>query len=105
MNFHEFKNIIRNIRETIPCPTCHKKLEENTIHMIGTVFNESFFLSHCHDCKHDMMIHVTFRGKERTHRSLRTNSTMKLVNQDDILDMHNFLKEFNGDFVSLFSKK
>jgi len=29
----------------------------------------------------------------------------EVVGVDDVLEMHNFLKEFNGDFANLFSEK
>lgn len=105
MNLNDFKRILQDIRKQLPCPHCKKALEEKTIHLIGTMMDASFFMGRCLKCEHDMFIHVTHLRGERTHRGLDANAHLKLVDKNDILDMHNFLKEFNGDFISLFTKK
>ena len=106
MNIDDFKKLIQDIREQIPCPQCKKKLNSKNIAILGTAFNEAYFVGHCKQCPNNVIIHATL-GPVRPHRSLKDARTpiMKVVDQNDILDMHNFLREFNGDFISLFSKK
>jgi hypothetical protein len=104
MNFEDFKQLIRNIREKIPCPQCDKKFISKNISLIGKAFNEAYFTGRCQHCTHEIIIQASF-GAPRTHRSLNHSTSMKVVTPNDILDMRNFLREFNGDFISLFGKK
>lgn len=72
---------------------------------MGAAFNEAYFMGRCQNCPNDVIIHATL-GYARPHRGLKEHThTMKVVDQNDILDMRNFLREFNGDFISLFTKK
>lgn len=106
MNFHELTLIIRDIQKNIPCRVCKKTVDDKNIGIIGTIFNEGFFHARCEQCGHDMIINVTLRARNgRPHRPLHSKNRMKLVNQNDILDMRNFLKNFNGDFISLFQNQ
>jgi hypothetical protein len=103
MNFEDLRKLIEDIKKTIACRECDGKLNDENIRIIGTVFNEGFFHGRCPECNHDMIINVIFTKTARPHRSLKKE--MKLVTKNDILDMHNFLRAFNGDFISLFGKK
>lgn len=104
MNFYELKQLIKEIKATIPCRHCEKPYSDREIRIIGTVLNEGFFMANCRNCQIEVIINVIFKEKKLIHRPLK-NRSIKPIDKDDILDMRNFLKNFNGDFATLFRKK
>ena len=105
MNFNELKQLIKEIKATITCRECKGPFKDKDIRVIGTVFNEGFLHARCPECKHDMIINVVFAQIQRKHRNVKSPQPMKIVTKNDILDMRNFLKQFDGDFISLFNSK
>lgn len=105
MNFSELKKLIKEIKDTVTCRECDNKFKDKDIRIIGTVIREGFFLAHCSLCKNTMIINVVFRDKNRKHRHIQKKTPINIISKNDILDMRNFLKEFDGDFINLFNKK
>ncbi|MDP2625015.1 MAG: hypothetical protein Q8P27_02400 [Candidatus Peregrinibacteria bacterium] len=105
MNYEDFKQIIEEIQENIVCRECKAQFNDRDIRIIGTVFNEGYFITRCRDCKNRMIINVILKTKKRAHRQINKRRFMKNVTQDDVLDMRNFLKEFDGNFIHLFQTK
>ncbi len=105
MNYPELKEIIKQLKKTVPCNVCHKKFLDEDLQVVSTYQNEGLFHFHCHNCKNQLMVHVSIVGnsEERSANfNIRTSNPDK-VNPNEVLDMHNFLSKFNGDFKELFS--
>lgn len=107
MNFEELNRLIQEIKSTIPCRNCGATYEDKDIRIVGTVLNEGYFMSFCQKCKTKLVINVIFKSSKRTHRSLEgtRTSTLHTIDANDVLDMRNFLRDFNGDFSHLFGEK
>lgn len=105
MNFSQLKKLIQEVKKSIPCKECGATYKDKGLRLIGSLWNESFLLAQCLECKNEMIINIVLT-QERGHRRLSKNrGTFKPISSNDILDMRNFLKQFNGDFINLFSKK
>lgn len=107
MNFHELKHLIAKIQKTLPCRDCGTTFKDSQIRIIGTVLNEGYFMALCGQCKNKTLINVQLQNNARKQRLLKNGvaGEIKQVTADDVLDIHNFLKDFKGDFAQLFEKK
>lgn len=100
MNFEELKKIIEEIKRDMPCRDCNSPFKDTDIRIIGSILDETYIIARCHTCKNNTIINVV---PTRKHGGLK--KTPEIINKDDILDMQNFLKSFDGDFAKLFNKK
>ncbi|MBT5016525.1 hypothetical protein HN748_00070 [Candidatus Peregrinibacteria bacterium] len=104
MNFEEFKQLVKEIRGTITCRECDSKFEDRDISLIGTILKEGYLQAKCPKCKHNTIINVFFGPANRKHRKILKKKP-RIITPNDILDMQNFLRSFDGDFIKLFNKK
>lgn len=112
MNFHELKIIVGQIKKEMPCLKCKRSYQDLDIDMIGSPNqDEAFFCAFCPDCDMEAVIHVTMQndcahcsGEEGPVR-LGTAPRMEYISSNEVLDMHNFLKDFNGNFSNMFKEK
>jgi len=125
--------LIKNIQSMIRCPNCGSSYKTNMISIVGGAGHTFLVHLECSVCGLPTMATVMFRQqtstsddlyKESSEMSLNfspaldngLSSTPKIppqdknknlsekVTTDDVLDMHNFLQDFDGDFESLFKK-
>jgi hypothetical protein len=126
MNFSELSQIVKYLRKTLPCSSCQTPYELEDIEVLSTFDDQGLFNLRCAKCQNQLLVHITIsdddkkqseqknKGKQqiiRTHRSITEKEIDKQmlspnqISSDDIIDMHMFLNQFNGDFKQLFSKK
>lgn len=106
MDFRELYLFVQHIKKNIHCRECGAYYDDENIRIIGTVLDEGYFQANCPECKHNTIINVVFGPKNnRNHRPIKVIPEHKIITQNDILDMQNFLKNFDGDFIKLFNKK
>ncbi len=105
MNFAELKKLIKEIKDNVPCQDCKAKFKDRDISLIGTVLNEGYLQAKCSACKNNTIINVVFGTSKRQHRKIAKPQATKIITSNDILDMQNFLKDFDGNFIKLFNKK
>lgn len=125
MNYNELQQIVRHIRKNLECPICQHHYDNSGIEVLSTFDDQGLFHLSCSHCQNQVMAHVTISPEEsiltktsethqqkisaersvsdRHHRKI--NSTVEQVSANDVIDIHSFLSEFNGDFKSLFSNK
>ena len=105
MNFNELKQIILQIQKTIPCKDCGRAFPDSNVHIIGTVMNEGFLAAHCDHCKNKTLLSVFFKANRVSKKGdPKLIHDIRTIHPDEVLDMHNFLKDFDGDFSRLFSQ-
>lgn len=106
MNLSELKEIIKHLKKTLPCSKCDKKFLNDDIKVLSTHNEEALLYFGCHTCKNQLLVHVSIveQTADKNLLNIQTHDAAK-VNQDDILDIHNFLNHFNGDFKSYFELK
>ena len=106
------EQIIYTLISTVKCTICDGAYSINDIIIIGHQDNTWFLNILCPLCqKQAFVIALINKGKsveivsDLTITELLELTQTKAIDIDDILDIHNFLKDFNGNFVSLFNKK
>jgi len=125
MNDEQIRQLMRRLGIVLECPRCGHKynLEDISLRSYsGPTYNLKLVCSFCHT---PVTASVTIAGDlrgvaENFSRNLLgsekaldiTKPKIKnfgrknkaLITNDDIIDMHNFLKEFDGDFGRTFKK-
>lgn len=104
MEYNEFKEVIKHIKKTVPCGQCDKKFTDEGIKIVSQMGEDILFHFSCGNCGNQLLIHVTLTEQTQNPNRLKINThDAALISQDDVLDIHNFLNKFNGDFRKLFS--
>jgi len=106
------EGLIKRLMASIKCGVCSHRYEVGNINVISHDQDLWFLSANCSACHTRCLIAAIVReGKvpevitDLTEAELsRCRSAGKLT-ADDVLDMHNFLKSFDGDFSRLFSQK
>ncbi|MBI2464499.1 hypothetical protein HYV57_06090 [Candidatus Peregrinibacteria bacterium] len=104
MNFKELKIIINFLRKKIQCPNCANCYFEKDISVLNTTRNEGVIFMECSKCGGNILLSVGLDQKVKTKKIMMKNSD-QLISSNDVLDMHNFLKSFNGDLEEYIIKK
>lgn len=105
MDYSELTIMVREIKKKIACPSCQKKFSDKGIHVLATNRFEGNFYLFCESCQIAFLLsvflpHVIIADLQE----LKKRSVMKPITQNDILDMHNFLKNFQNEDLSKFIK-
>lgn len=103
MNYDELKNTVNHLKKTCKCPECNGLYKNQDIHVIATTNAEGMMELRCPKCQSSTMVTVVISSaeleiKEQNHRSHRR------ISDNDILDVKNFLNNFNGDFKKIFTQ-
>lgn len=107
MNLFELRIVLRQLRQDLKCPHCDAEYSERNIEILGTTHETGLFMARCKECSNSIIVNVNI---ERKHRriSARHKNYWKLgeeISSDEVLDMHNFLENYNGDLSSLIHIK
>ncbi|TEU03294.1 MAG: hypothetical protein E3J24_04060 [Dehalococcoidia bacterium] len=106
------EKLIKRLMTSISCSVCGERYEGENVRVLGC-YTDLWFLSvYCTKCHSQSLVAAVL--KDGKHPELVTDLTeeeytkfheMAVVDADDVLDLHDFLEEFNGDFSSLFLKE
>lgn len=114
MNFNELESAVKHLRETCKCLQCGAKFKKADVHIIATTSTEGLFELKCKKCLSTTIVTVTSGGTDEveiTDQKLpsetipTTRGRRSLVSQNDVLDVKNFLSNFDGNFKKIFPKK
>jgi len=104
------EKFIKKLLSNMKCGVCGRHYESANINILGHREDMWFLSVYCPGCKSQGLIAAVIKeGKvpelvsELTEAEMSKLSTP--VGSDDIIDIHTFLKDFSGDFSSLFSEK
>ena len=105
-------NLIKRLITTIKCGTCGLNYHENHIEIIEHDEDIWFLKVFCPSCRVKSLVAAVIKKETRpeTTTDLAGAEISKLqcleaVGGDDVLDMHRFLRDFDGDFATLFRDK
>jgi hypothetical protein len=120
MKNFDFKKVIEWLGFILKCPVCGHKYNLEKTRIIDSeqdeAYNEAWVLIHsdCTKCKSSVMFNVEIKGPEVFSVGMVTDLTgvdsqkfnsLGPIKANDILGIHQALKEFKGDFVASFTKK
>jgi hypothetical protein len=106
------ESFLKRLFSTIKCNTCGQRYKVGNIRIIDNQGELWFLNAYCSSCgTKGLIVAVVEDGRatevitDLTEADFDKFSHGEIVGVDDVLDMHNFLKEFDGDFAELFSIK
>ena len=103
MDYSELREIIRHIKHIIPCNICKHLFSNENIQVLSTFHNEWLFHFRCHNCKNQLLVHVIIIHHLKKNNLNISVHNVAPISPNDVIDIHNFLKQFDGDFKKLFS--
>jgi hypothetical protein len=103
------ENLIRKLITAIKCSLCGSRYDSGDIRVLGHKEDFWFLSASCNTCKTRSLVAVFVKdGKppelvtDLTEEELSIFEDREDVTTDEVIDMHNFLKDFSGDFSCLF---
>lgn len=90
-----FEKIIKEALKSLKCPVCSRQFIREEL-KIKPVFNKQFFVHAACTNNHSpaIVLHIMEESKLQ----------QKTIGADEILDIHEALKDFDGNFKEVFTK-
>lgn len=105
-------NLIKRLMTSIKCGVCGRHYEVDGISVLGHQEDLWFLSALCPACHTRCLVAVVIKEEgvpevvtDLTEAELGKFREMAVPAADEILDMHNFLKGFDGDFSCLFRQE
>jgi hypothetical protein len=102
-------NRIKRLITSIKCGVCGRHYEANSVNLLGQRDEMWFLRAECKSCRARALVTVVFKEEglpavvtDLTAAEQRLFRNMAALTADELLEMHGFLKDFKGDFASLF---
>ena len=105
------ERIIKRLMNSVECSSCGQNYAGRNVQVIGHHHGLWFISAYCSSCRTHYLLAATVSGEKAEMVSDLTEAEFARFNNsraptaDDILDMHGFLKKFNGDFAQLFGRE
>jgi hypothetical protein len=93
MNYEELKQLINYLKDMVACQKCNKRFTESEVYILATLPTEAIFELKCKKCKTATLVNLSMTPVDKN---------APIITKNDIIDMHNFLEQFNGDFKQIF---
>jgi len=107
MNLQGLATAVQYVKKQVPCPHCKKRYNSKDVFVIASSEFECLLEMRCSYCKKTAITDLV--AAPRDQKGLGKPS-LPLINQvirdgiteNDILDIKNFLSNFDGDFKKIF---
>lgn len=110
----EVRRIVLSVVED--CIQCQQRFSVDDMRVVGRNGNLWVLAVRCPECasqsfvaavvgEHDDGTTVEAAAIDLIDEDLEEPDNVELVDVDDVLDMHEFLEEFDGNFLRLFSRR
>ena len=103
------ESLIKKLIASIKCGACGQNYGEDNIEIIEHNDDLWFLKVFCPSCQVKCLVAAIIREGEKsevitdlTDSELERYSKLEEITEDDLLEMHDFLKDFNGDFPRIF---
>ena len=106
------ERLIKKLVTVVKCSACGEHYQLGNIKIVGHQDDTWFINVSCPACHRQSLV-VAVITKDKTQNIINDLTEAELIkfaqrntiNTDDILDLHDFLKDFDGDFNKIFSQK
>jgi len=103
---------LKRLFSMVKCESCGNDYEVAGIEILGHEDNLWLFSASCSHCQNQGLVAIVVKEGEIGGRvtdlieaEYERFSRGVVVGVDDVLDMHNFLKEFEGDLTCMLSER
>ena len=112
MNFTSLRAVIRNIKSHVNCPQCDNSYSNDDINVISAVGEKCMIVAQCDYCKTSILITANLSlsnpdatAPQNISTTVQSMETKEIVSSDDVMDVHQFLKDFKGNFDEILPPK
>ncbi len=106
------ENLIKRFMTSIKCSVCGQRYEVDNVKVLGHQEDLWFLNVFCSACQTQCLVAAAVKEgripkviNDLTEAELERFKKMDNLTADELLDMHSFLEDFDGDFLQLFSQK
>lgn len=106
------ERFVKRLMANMKCGVCGQRYESPNVHILGHRDDLWFVGVHCPSCRSQGLVAAVIKeGKvpefvsELSEAEQAKFLKSSEVAPDDVLEMHDFLKGFDGDFTRLFTTK
>ena len=106
------ESLIKKLITSVKCTVCGQLYELDNIDVLGHEEGLWFLRVFCSACNSESLVAAVIEENRKpeiitdlTETELDKFKNAGVLTADEVLDMHNFLKDFNGDFSRLFHQK
>jgi len=102
---------IKRLMASVKCSNCGHNYDRYNVRILGRHLGLWFISAYCPSCHNRYLLAVTV---DKVKAEIVTDLTEAeyirfkkygVLTADDMLDMHSFLKKFNGNFAELFGRE
>ncbi len=114
MDFKLLRSIIATLKQRVKCTKCNRNFTYREINIHEIHESQLTVSCDCHECKNKTMLEIDLSptsefiqnaNKSRKAQGIKmTAKRLEQITSDDVLDVKNFLRDFTGDFKSIFKK-
>ncbi len=112
MNFTSLRAVIRNIKSHVNCPQCDNSYSNDDITVVSCIGDKCAIVAQCDYCKTSIMItaSLTPQGmttgvtKKELNADVTKLESQEIVNSEDVMQVHEFLKNFKGNLGDMLQK-
>ncbi len=106
------ETFVKRLMASIKCAVCGQCYETDNISVLGHYEDLWFLRILCSSCHNQCLVAVVIKENrvpevvtDLTETELDRFREGGILTADEMLDMHNFLKDFSGGFSQLFSRQ
>lgn len=107
MKLSHLTEIVKNVQRVLTCPKCGKHFADETIDIVDITGDRGLFSAHCIQCNSSTLISMgirEFRQKIAAREKQVRKVTLAKVSPADIIEMKNFLENFDGNFKKILAE-
>lgn len=102
MNFADLQNTVEHLLKTSKCLHCKKSYKLDDINILATTKLEGLFDMRCRDCKCSTIVTVVLAPEKIEVKNQKIARDHNGISRNDVLDIKNFLNNFDGNFKKIF---
>ena len=105
------ERVIKRLMTSVKCSSCGQNYAGRNVQVIGHHHDLRFISAYCSSCRTHYLLAATVSREKAEIVSDLTEAEFARFNKsraptaDNMLDMHSFLKQFDGDFTQLFGRE
>ena len=105
------ERIVKKLMTSVKCTGCGKNYQMHDVQILGNHQDLYFLQVSCSSCHSRFLITAVINDinpdiiSDLSDAELTKFKNFRVPNSNDVLDMHSYLKDFDGDFCGLFGYK
>jgi hypothetical protein len=107
MKINQLTEIVNNVAATLTCPKCSKGFAGDTVEVVDITGDRGLFSAHCLHCNSATLVAMSireFRQKIVKRNKQISKVAIGKIAPADVVELKNFLEDFDGDFQKVLGK-